>query len=116
MQILGFLWYGPLFGKIWLKSIGKTREEMSGAGSAIAIGVVANIVAATALAWLYNAMETKDLATGIYLGLIVAVGFVITTSSVQGAYGDRNSTTALLYFTYNLVAYALLGTIIAAMT
>lgn len=26
--VVGFVWYGPLFSKQWLESIGKTREEM----------------------------------------------------------------------------------------
>jgi hypothetical protein len=28
-QVLGFLWYGPLFGKLWLREVGKTREEIA---------------------------------------------------------------------------------------
>jgi hypothetical protein len=28
-MLLGFLWYGPLFGKLWLRSIGKKQEELS---------------------------------------------------------------------------------------
>ena len=27
-MVLGFLWYGPLFGKTWLALIGKTEEEI----------------------------------------------------------------------------------------
>lgn len=26
--VVGFVWYGPLFSKQWLESIGKTKEEM----------------------------------------------------------------------------------------
>lgn len=29
-MILGTLWYGPFFGKIWLNLMGKTREEIQG--------------------------------------------------------------------------------------
>ena len=32
---LGALYYGPLFGKIWLKSMGKTKEEMKPKNEAI---------------------------------------------------------------------------------
>jgi hypothetical protein len=25
---LGALWYGPLFGRIWISAVGRTREEL----------------------------------------------------------------------------------------
>ncbi len=28
--ILGFVWYGPLFGTIWMKEVGFTKESMKG--------------------------------------------------------------------------------------
>jgi len=30
---LGFLWYGPLFSKPWLKALGKTEAEVQGSPS-----------------------------------------------------------------------------------
>ncbi len=27
-MFLGFMWYGPLFGPLWLKLISKTKEEI----------------------------------------------------------------------------------------
>lgn len=29
-MVLGSLWYGPLFGKPWMKMMGKTQESMKG--------------------------------------------------------------------------------------
>ena len=28
MIVLGFIWYGPLFGKIWTKEMGWTKADM----------------------------------------------------------------------------------------
>ncbi len=30
--VLGFLWYGPFFGKMWMKSIGVTEGKTKGMG------------------------------------------------------------------------------------
>ena len=27
-MVFGSLWYGPLFGKVWLKAIGKSADEL----------------------------------------------------------------------------------------
>lgn len=114
MQILGFLWYGPLFGKIWMRSIGKTQEELGSAGSSIAVSMISHAVAAVALAWLIGATSQPDLVTGISYGLIVAVGFVATSSLVKSAFEDTNSTVAALSIAYNLVGYAIMGAILGA--
>ena len=31
--ILGGLWYGPLFGRTWMRASGMTEERVNGAGS-----------------------------------------------------------------------------------
>lgn len=38
-MILGALWYGPLFGKAWLSSLGKTEEEMRPANMGVTYGL-----------------------------------------------------------------------------
>ncbi len=30
-MVLGYLWYGPLFGKPWMKMVGMTKEKMAAA-------------------------------------------------------------------------------------
>ena len=58
-MILGFLWYGPLFGKLWLRAIDKKEEELK---SSPAIYVLAFLGA---------------LVTGYVLAVLVAVMFLV---------------------------------------
>ena len=37
-SVIGALYYGPLFGKVWLNSMNKTKEEMEPSNPAIAYG------------------------------------------------------------------------------
>ena len=114
MQVLGFLWYGPLFGKVWMGAMGKSPQDMSGPGPAIAIAMVANLVSAIVLAWFLAGATAPDLVTGLTYGLVVAIGFVIPTSLVKYAYENRNTTTELLYVAFNLVGFAIMGMILGA--
>jgi hypothetical protein len=36
---LGYLWYGPLFGKAWMASAGMTEEKMQGANMMVIFGL-----------------------------------------------------------------------------
>ncbi|HVE75608.1 MAG TPA: DUF1761 domain-containing protein, partial [Actinomycetota bacterium] len=48
-MVLGFLWYGPVFGRIWLAGMGKTQEQMSGNNLAIPISALTALVTALGL-------------------------------------------------------------------
>ncbi len=116
-QILGFLWYGPLFGKPWLAGMGKTQEEIQAGGNvgkAVAIGVICSIVMTVALAIILSLSETPDLVSGIKIGLLASVGFVATTLWSGAIYEDRNMTVTLISIAYQVVAITAAGAIIGA--
>ena len=37
--IVGFVWYGPLFGKLWMQEAGITEESMKGSNMALIFGI-----------------------------------------------------------------------------
>ena len=66
-MILGMMWYGPLFGKPWMKAVGKTQDDLTmGPG----------LIIATAAAWL---LTSVTVATG--------VAFLFYAPLVQGMVG-----------------------------
>lgn len=113
-QALGFLWYGALFGKTWLQAMGKTQEDLQGAGSSIAIAAVASVVTAVALALLVNLADEPDLATGLTYGLVAGVGIAATSIVTSAAYEDKNATVASLYVGYQVLGLAIMGAILGA--
>ncbi|CAM1349563.1 DUF1761 domain-containing protein [Tenacibaculum insulae] len=38
-MIIGFVWYGPLFGKAWMKEMGFTEESLKGGNMALIFGL-----------------------------------------------------------------------------
>ena len=47
--VLGMLWYGPLFGNLWLKLIEKKKEDISGSPWMYVFSFVAAVVGALRL-------------------------------------------------------------------
>lgn len=113
-QVLGFLWYGPLFGKAWMAASGKTREEMGGggAGAAYAVGMVSALVSAVALALILNLVADPEVAEGLVAGALVGVGFAATSTVTAGAFQETSTTVTWLYVGYQVVMFLLMGAIL----
>ncbi len=76
---LGALWYSPvLFGNAWLKALGKTEEELSSPGPAMAGGLFASAASAVTMALLIAAAGVTGYAAGAGFGLLCGLGLVAT--------------------------------------
>lgn len=92
-MVVGFLWYGPIFGKIWMKEMGFTKEYMEaakkkGMGKSYAIMFVGSLVMSFVLHHALVFASTYLLASGVSAGLMAGfwnwIGFVapVTLGSV----------------------------------
>lgn len=111
---IGWIWYGPLFGKVWLKLNGFNAEEIrkDSLPMPVIMGVnyVATVVAAFGIAALLGA--ESNIGFGIHAGVMIAF-FWIATSRLNDVLYERKPWG--LYFInvgYNLVIYAVMGAII----
>ena len=116
-QIIGFLWYGPLFGKQWLAGMGKTPEDMqdrSGLGAAVSVGIISSVAAAVALAALLSLSSDPDMESGAMVGLLA--GVVVTAYIViTMMYEQRDRTVSWIGVANQLVTSVVVGAIIGAM-
>jgi hypothetical protein len=115
-QALGFLWYGPLFGKQWIAASGRTSEEIQaeGPGPAMVVAVVAGLLQVVALALIIELLANPELMDGLGWGLIVGAAFCGATTVTAGVFQGTNSTVTWLYFGYQVVAMAIAGAILGA--
>ncbi len=116
-QIIGFLWYGPLFGAPWRTAMGITPEQMqdrSGLAGTVGVGVVASIVAAIALALLMSFADSPDATTGWQVGVLAAlvVAAWIVTAMV---YEKTNRTIARIAIGNQVVTLIVMGVVLGAM-
>ncbi len=120
-QIIGFVWYGPLFGKAWMAAIGKTPESMkadpnqASVAQAVTGGVIASILSAITLALLLSLSETPDLESGLIIGLLVSVGIMAANAVSGGLYEGRSATATWINVAYSILSLTVMGLIIGAM-
>ena len=78
--VLGFLWYGPLFGKAWARYTGWTEDKVKSLparsmGRTYFLTLLAALVTAVALGVLVWEIGASTVGDGIRLGLWTGLGF-----------------------------------------
>jgi hypothetical protein len=78
--VVGWLWWGPLFGKKWmaLSGVKPTKDMKKGMGSKMIIALLANLIMAYVLAALLFSSGTSGIMAAATLGFWVWLGFVAT--------------------------------------
>lgn len=122
MFIIGFLFHGPLFGKLWMKlaDIHPTgKEKLSDMIPQMVANFVMNLIMAYVLSgilWMaFSSQAMGEIAW--YKGLIVAVwlwlGFIITSSSNEVIWMKRNYKLWMFDSISTLVGMGAMGIILA---
>jgi hypothetical protein len=113
--VLGGVWYGPLFGKIWRAAEGRPDPEpMQAKHPAIVYGLsfVLMLIAAAVLA---IALEPDpNVSRSVCVGLVVGVGWVATSFGVNYLFAGRRLALFAVDAGYNVVLFALMGLIIGS--
>ena len=110
--VLGGLWYSPvLFARPWMRAIGRTPEELTGASLGYALSAVAALVTSYVLARIVRWAEVDDLLNGALVGVLVWVGFVATILAITTYFGGRPRTLWAINAGYWLVALIVMGAI-----
>jgi hypothetical protein len=116
-MVLGALWYSPmLFARPWMRAVGRTPEEISGASLGYAISAIGAVITSYVLARIVRWAEVDDLLNGALVGLLVWLGFVATVLAVNTWFGGRPRALWAIDSGYQLVALLIMGAIHGAWT
>ena len=88
----GAIWYTVLFGGRWMKAIGLDPVDMADRGTSplpFIISVVSNALMAWVLAVIVTRFGNVTVASGICTGVLVWLGFVLTTIATNNAFPGR---------------------------
>ncbi len=129
-MVMGMLWYSPpLFGKAWMKSIGKTEEDLK-AGANMPVTLLLAFVFAFLLSFfLYGMLGIHDYITALndgegatyahgfghgmyhggFLGALVAAPVLVTNSLFE----QRDWTNIIINAAYWILTIALMGGVIS---
>ena len=123
MFIIGFLFHGPVFGKLWMKLANVTptgNEKMSDMYGQMFWNLVSNIICAYVLSVVYLFASASPLmeSSGVWGGIVCAfwlwLGFIVTNSSMEVIWMKRSYKLWLFELASCLVGFLVMGAIIAA--
>ena len=110
--VVGALWYSPvLFARPWMREIGRSPEELTGASLGYGLSALAAIVSSYVLARVVRWAEVDDLLNGALVGLLLWLGFVATIVAVQTYFGGRSRRLWAIDAGYWLVSLLVMGAI-----
>lgn len=109
---LGWLWYGPLFGKKWLEALGK--EELNPPPLPFVISFYAAFLTCIVLAALMNSLEITTWTSGLLIGAITGIGFIATSMASDSAFYGWGMPLFCIQAGYRVVYYILVGAILGA--
>lgn len=111
---LGFLWYGPVFGKLWLKLIGKSADEITSSPGMYLKSALMALVAAYAFAIILKSIGIDTIGGGIVAALVVWLGIGGATSMNAALFNETKPGVWLLNVSYELVIFVGAGILYTA--
>jgi hypothetical protein len=123
--VIGFLFHGPLFGKLWMRlaDVHPTgNEKFSDMYGQMFMNLVANLVTAAVMSWfivlafsspLMSFVSLNNVLHGALCGVMLGLGFVVTSSSMDVIWMKHSVKLWLFECMATLVSYAAMGAIIA---
>jgi hypothetical protein len=111
--VLGGVWYGPLFGKVWRAAEGRPDPDPTQAKHPVfvyGLSFVLMLIAAAVLAVAVGPDPSID--RSFVVGLVVGVGWVATSFGVNYLFAGRRPALLAVDAGYNVVLFALMGLII----
>ncbi len=118
-MVLGFLWYGPLFGKPWMKMMGYSKEDMekakkSGMMPKLYVTALAGaVVMAYVLSHFLQVGGASTATAGATVGFWVWLGFIATTTLSGLLWEKKPFNLYLLNNGYYLVLLLVNGALLA---
>ncbi len=114
--IVGWLWYGPLFGRKWMAYMGYTEDDLKKGSMPMpvmmGVNYVATVLAAFAIAMFLG--PESDASFGIFAGLMIAVFWIGTSRLNDVLYEDKPWGLFFINVGYYVVVYILMGGILGA--
>lgn len=113
--VIGSVWYSPiLFGKIWMKELNFTDEDLRKGNMAklyISSFILSFIIAFNLAMFLGN---NAGIAWGISAGALASVGWVATAIGLNYLFEDRSLRLFFINAGYHVVVFSIMGGIIGA--
>lgn len=110
---LGAVWYGPLFSKPWMKSIGVTEQDIAKGSMTTIFGIAFLLIALMAfcLAPMLNSPDI-GLREGGFYGFLAGFGWVAPAMIVNALYERRSGVYMAINSGYWILVFTIMGLIL----
>lgn len=115
LSLLGFMWYGPLFGDAWMSYVGldKVAVEANPPGAGIWISnTIATIIPLYTLAWIFVRLRVESALQGAIVGLLIGFSFVFLSDMTGDMFAQRAYGLSWITGGYSMTALALAGVLL----
>ncbi|MEO5603182.1 MAG: DUF1761 domain-containing protein [Cyclobacteriaceae bacterium] len=119
LHVLGFLWYGPLFGESWMRMVGLDMANMEANDPGIAVWILNFISCAASvymLAWLFTKLDVRSGIRGAGIGFLIALCFHHFWTMSGNMFAGEPYALAWITGGYSLASLSICGFILGAWT
>jgi len=110
--LIGFIWYGPLFGKPWMEANNITKENVASRKMSLIFGtsIVLTLIIALNLAAFLG--PKADFSFGLFAGAATGIGFISAAIGVTYAFSGKSLKLFFIDAGYWTVVLILMGAIL----
>ena len=117
-MVTGFLWYGPLFGRMWMGMMNFDKKKMNeakkkGMGKTYVLAFVTSLIMSYVLAHFINYVQATTIFDGVVLGFWLWIGFFATTQLGMVLWEGKPVKLYVLNTLHHLVSLAVMASILA---
>ena len=117
--VFGWLWYGPLFGKIWAKEMKFSKKDGQAAkksmGRMLFVNFIGTLVTVFVVANLLAFTDVVSIAQGLQLMFWVWLGFFAAATLLgQATWGGHSATLYVINAAYWLINLLIVAAIVVA--
>lgn len=126
-MVLGFLWYGPLFGKMWMELSGFKKEDIGKMKMSAQMGYVGAAITSLVMAYILALfLEVRTAPISIFIGafdisltafataFLIWFGFIATVSLGSVLWENKPFKLYLLNNAYNLLNLLVMAAILVS--
>ena len=112
--LLGGLWYGPLFGKAWMKAFNFSENDLKTRNMARTFGFSLVLAFFAALILDMFIGHESDMITGLLAGFFAGIGWVATFTGIQYLFEMKSLKIFLVNAGYSTVSLSIMGAMLGA--
>jgi len=111
---LGALWYGPLFGKAWMRLVEKDPESLGSSTLPMVGSIVLNLITAVILGVAVEALDIQHWPNGLALGLGLGFGLYACNLFSDFLWDGRPMKLCGIQSGYRVLSATIIATILTA--